>query len=51
MNKENSRKLWKIIQEADGIVNNINEFEINKINIRASSDSINDNMLKTLRDF
>jgi myo-inositol-1(or 4)-monophosphatase len=53
----NKINLWDVaaglllVQEAGGIVNNINEFEINKINIRASSDSINDNMLKSLRDF
>ena len=53
----NKINLWDVaaglllVQEAGGIVNNINEFEINKINIRASNDLINDNMLKCLRDF
>ena len=40
-----------LVQEAGGIVNNINQFENNKINIRASSDSINDQMLKSLINF
>ncbi|MDA7733993.1 inositol monophosphatase [Candidatus Pelagibacter sp.] len=40
-----------IVKEAGGIVNNINKFDINKINIRASSDSINFQMLKNLEDF
>ena len=53
----NKINLWDIaagfllVQEAGGIVNNINNFEINKIDIRASSDSINDIMLKSLQGF
>jgi myo-inositol-1(or 4)-monophosphatase len=53
----NNINLWDVaagfllVQEAGGIVNNIIEFEVNKINIRASSDSINDKMLKCLIDF
>ena len=53
----NNINLWDVaagfllVQEAGGIVNNIIEFEVNRINIRASSDSINDKMLKCLIDF
>ena len=53
----NNINLWDVaagfllVQEAGGIVNNIIKFEVNKINIRASSDSINDKMLKCLIDF
>ena len=53
----NNINLWDVaagfllVQEAGGIVNNIIEFEVNKINIRASSDSINDKMLKCLINF
>ena len=53
----NKINLWDIaagfllVQEAGGIVNNINNFEINKIDIRASSESINDIMLKSLQGF
>jgi myo-inositol-1(or 4)-monophosphatase len=53
----NKINLWDVaagallVQEAGGIVNNLNQFEINKINIRASSTSINDQMLKSLQNF
>ncbi len=40
-----------IVQEAGGVVNNLNQFEKNNINIRASSASINDQMLKNLQNF
>jgi myo-inositol-1(or 4)-monophosphatase len=40
-----------IVKEAGGIVNNINKFDINKIDIRASSDAINSEMLKKLENF
>jgi len=40
-----------IIEEAGGKVNEINEFNINKINIRAGNPSIYDKMLKKLNNF
>tara|TARA_B100000530_G_C15842741_1_gene442013 strand:- start:237 stop:947 length:711 start_codon:yes stop_codon:yes gene_type:complete len=40
-----------IVQEAGGIVNDLNQFDKNNINIRASSASINDQMLKNLQNF
>jgi len=40
-----------IVEEAGGIVNNIHEFPTNNIDIKASSASINDQMLKTLINF
>ena len=40
-----------IIEEAGGKVNDINEFNINKINIRAGNPSIYDKMLKKLNNF
>jgi myo-inositol-1(or 4)-monophosphatase len=40
-----------LVQEAGGIVNNLNQFEINNINIRASSASINIQMLNSLKKF
>jgi len=49
--------LWDIaagalmVKEAGGIVNDINEFDINNIFIKASSASINDKMLKNLDNF
>ena len=39
-----------LIQEAGGIVNDINQFDINSIKIRASSSSINEIFLKKLAD-
>ena len=53
----NNINLWDVaagllmVQEAGGIVNDINEFNNNAINIRASSDGINDKMLKELKNF
>ena len=53
----NKINLWDVaagtllVQEAGGIVNNISQFEINNINIRASSTSINDQMLNSLNKF
>ena len=53
----NNINLWDIaagallVEEAGGTVNKINEFDINNINIRASSSSINDQMLKNLKNF
>ena len=40
-----------IVEEAGGIVNNINEFKINDIDIRAASSVIYDEMLVTLKNF
>jgi myo-inositol-1(or 4)-monophosphatase len=53
----NKINLWDIaagevlVKEAGGIVNDIFEFNINKIDIRASSDAINLEMLKKLKNF
>ena len=40
-----------LVEEAGGIVNDLNQFEINKIDIKASSESINIEMLKSLRNY
>jgi myo-inositol-1(or 4)-monophosphatase len=40
-----------MVLEAGGIVNNLNKFNNNAIDIRASSDAINDKMLKELENF
>ena len=40
-----------LVKEAGGIVNNLNEFDENNIDIRASSGAINDKMLKNLKNF
>jgi myo-inositol-1(or 4)-monophosphatase len=53
----NNINLWDIaagallVQEAGGIINDINNFEINKINIRASSTSINNHLIKSIINF
>ena len=53
----NNINLWDVaagtlmIKEAGGIVNNISEYSINKIDIKASSASINDKMLRSLANF
>jgi len=53
----NRINLWDIaagaimVKEAGGIVNDINEFDINKIDIKASSAAINDKMLENLLNF
>mgnify|MGYP005628629633 FL=1 len=53
----NKINLWDVaagtlmIKEAGGIVNDLNEFDINNIDIRASSAAINDKMLKNLKNF
>ena len=53
----NKINLWDVaagalmVKEAGGIVNNLNQFSINNINIRASSGVINDKMLKNLANF
>ena len=40
-----------IINEAGGKVNDINEFDINNINIRASNNNIHNKMLENLKNF
>ena len=53
----NKINIWDIaagallVREAGGIVNDLNKFDINDINIRASSSSINGEMLKNLQKF
>ena len=53
----NNINLWDIaageilVKEAGGIVNNIHKFDINKIDIKASSAAINAEMLKKLDNF
>ena len=53
----NKINLWDVaageilVKEAGGTVNDIHKFDINKINIRASSDAINSEMLKKLENF
>ena len=53
----NKINLWDIaagniiVKEAGGIVNDINKFDINKIDIKASSEVINGEMLKKLKNF
>jgi myo-inositol-1(or 4)-monophosphatase len=53
----NKINLWDIaagallVQEAGGIVNNIDKFDIKKIDIRASSSSIYDKMMEKLKNF
>ena len=53
----NKINLWDVaageimIKEAGGIVNDINKFDINKIDIKASSDAINAKMLIKLENF
>ena len=53
----NKINLWDVaageilVKEAGGIVNDIHKFDINKIDIRASSDAINKEMLKNLENF
>jgi myo-inositol-1(or 4)-monophosphatase len=54
---QNKINLWDVaagvimIKEAGGIVNDISEFEINNVDIRASSAAIYDKMLKNLNNF
>ena len=53
----NNINLWDIaagtllVKEAGGIVNEITQFDKNKINIKASSNAIHDQMLKNLESF
>ena len=54
---QNKINLWDIaagtlmVKEAGGIVNDINKFDIDKIDIRASSVTISDKMLENLKNF
>ena len=54
---QNRINLWDVaagallVEEAGGIVNNINEFPIDKIDIKASSTAINDKMINSLKYF
>ena len=54
---QNKINLWDVaagsllVKEAGGIVNDLNKFDINKINIKASSAAINDKMLENLNNF
>ena len=53
----NKINLWDVaagalmVEEAGGIVNNLNKFNNNNIDIRASSGAINDKMLENLENF
>ena len=53
----NDVNIWDVaagslmVREAGGVVNELNKFSNNGINIRASSDGINDKMLKELENF
>jgi myo-inositol-1(or 4)-monophosphatase len=53
----NEINLWDVaaaeilVKEAGGIVNDIHKFDINRIDIKASSDAINAEMLKKLKNF
>ena len=54
---QNKINLWDVaagaimVKEAGGIVNDINKFDINNIDIKASSAAINDKMLENLKNF
>ena len=54
---DNGVNIWDVaagslmVQEAGGIVNDLNSFNNNSINIRASSDAINQKMLENLKNF
>jgi myo-inositol-1(or 4)-monophosphatase len=54
---QNKINLWDIaagiilVKEAGGIVNDIDKFDINKINIVASSDAINSKLLKNIQNY
>ena len=53
----NKINLWDVaagalmVKEAGGIVNNLNKFNINNIDIKASSAAISDKMIKNLKNF
>ena len=54
---QNKINLWDIaagtllVKEAGGIVNNFDKFDLNKIDIKASSAAINDKMMEKLKNF
>ena len=54
---QNKINLWDVaagallVKEAGGIVNDLNQYPINNIDIKASSTSINYQMLKSLNNF
>tara|TARA_B100001559_G_scaffold319778_1_gene330026 strand:- start:1143 stop:1853 length:711 start_codon:yes stop_codon:yes gene_type:complete len=54
---QNKIKIWDVaagslmVKEAGGMVNDINKFDTNNINIRASSAAINSKMLENLNNF
>ncbi|MDC3121115.1 inositol monophosphatase [Candidatus Pelagibacter sp.] len=54
---QNNINLWDVaagsimVREAGGVVNDLNKFNNNSINIRASNDGINDKMLRNLENF
>ena len=54
---QNDTNLWDVaagslmVKEAGGVVNDLNKFNNNAINIRASNDGINDKMLRDLENF
>ena len=54
---QNNINLWDVaageilVKEAGGIVNDIHKFDIDKIDIRASSAAINHKMLQNLANF
>ena len=54
---QNKTNLWDIVagillvKEAGGVVSNIDKYDINKINIKASSDAISVKMLQKLENF
>ena len=54
---QNNINIWDVasgvlmVEEAGGIVNDINKYNVNNINIRASSAVINDKMLKKIKNF
>ena len=53
----NKINLWDVaagtlmVEEAGGIVNDLNKFDVNNIDIKASSEVINDKMLEKLKNF
>ena len=53
----NKINIWDVaagalmVKEAGGIVNDLNKFSVNNINIRASSSAINEKMLEKLKNF
>tara|TARA_B100000902_G_C26996983_1_gene757925 strand:+ start:34 stop:774 length:741 start_codon:yes stop_codon:yes gene_type:complete len=53
----NNINIWDVaagallVEEAGGIVNDLNMFNVNNIDIRASSSAINDKMLENLKNF